>query len=196
MKQSRPSNVPSGVESLESQGLPPAADPDIDAPPVGAHDGLGPEAFVVHAYEAHSAEVFGFIARATGDRAVAEELLEEAYLHLAEEARRGRIPAQARSWLYRVATNLVIDRSSRPATARRAPPSAALLSREPATELDRALDGLSADTRVALLLSGQGFRGAEIAAAMDRSEAATRTLLGRARARLRIRRELFGDAAG
>jgi RNA polymerase sigma factor (sigma-70 family) len=189
MKQSRPSNAPSGMDPSS------AAIPNADATPVGLHDGPGAEAFVVHAYEAHSAELFGFLARATGDRAVAEDLLQAAYLRLADEARRGRPPAQARGWLYRVATNLVIGRSSRPAASRRAPP-AAVMSRERATELDRALDGLSADARVALLLSSQGFAGAEIAAAMGRSEAATRTLLGRARARVRLRRELFANGAG
>jgi RNA polymerase sigma-70 factor (ECF subfamily) len=162
--------------------------------------GMGAEAFVVDAYEGHAAEVFGFLARATRDPAVAEDLVREAYSRLAGEARRGRFPPQVRGWLYRVATSLAIERFGRPTTARRATGSENPGQHDGGTsassELERALDGLSPDARFALLLSGQGFGGAEIATAIGRSEAATRTLLSRARARLRIRRELFAGESG
>jgi DNA-directed RNA polymerase specialized sigma24 family protein len=59
------------------------------------------------------------------------------------------------------------------------------------SDLDRAVDGLSVDARVALLLSGEGFTGDEIAEAIGRSAASTRALLSLARARVRVRRELF-----
>jgi DNA-directed RNA polymerase specialized sigma24 family protein len=70
-------------------------------------------------------------------------------------------------------------------------PEAGVMLRERAAEIDRVLDGLSADARLALLMSGRGFAGSEIAAAIGRSGAATRTLICRARARVRV--EAGGD---
>lgn len=157
--------------------------------------------FVASAYEAHYLAVFGFLARRTRDRSVAEDLLQETYLRLTREARLGREPLQVRAWLLRVASNLVIGRSRRQATAFRwlgrnalrehqrmiAPsPEAGVLGRERAAEIDRVLEELGSDARLALLMSGQGFAGAEIAAAIGRSGAATRTLMCRARARVRV----------
>jgi RNA polymerase sigma-70 factor, ECF subfamily len=204
MKHSGPSNGPSGVEP------PPTAIHDVDASPVGARPG-GADAFVVSAYEAHHAEVFAFLARATRDPYAAEDLLQETYLRLTSEARESRAPLQVRAWLYRVASNLVISSGRRETTARRwfgrqgrqerdamtAPsPEDGVVSREGAAEMERVLGGLSADARLALLLSSEGFAGAEIAESIGRSAVATRTLLSRARARVRVRRELFGKEAG
>ena len=74
-------------------------------------------------------------------------------------------------------------------------PEAGVVGREGVAEMERVLEGLSAEARLALLLSGEGFSGDEIAATIGRSAAATRTLLSRARARVRIRRELFAGGA-
>lgn len=170
------------------------------APPVRVYlaDSVG--AFVASAYEVHRSAVYGFLARSTRDPSVAEDLLQEAYLRLTREARCGRAPLQVRAWLFRVASNLVIGRSRRQRTALRwlgrygrreqermitPSPEAGVMLRERAAEIDQALDGLSADARLALLMSGHGFAGAEIAAAIGRSGAATRTLMCRARARVR-----------
>jgi DNA-directed RNA polymerase specialized sigma24 family protein len=65
-------------------------------------------------------------------------------------------------------------------------PESELLGRERASTLDAALAALPADARSALLLSAQGFSGEEIATAIGRSHAATRTLLSRARVRVRL----------
>lgn len=204
MKHSRPSNVSPDVEP------PPTTIQDVDASPVRARADAGADAFVVSAYEAHHAEVFAFLARATRDMFVAEDLLQESYLRLTREARDGHAPLEVRGWLYRVASNLVISRARRETTARRwlgrhgrterdemsvPSPEAGVVSREGAAEMERVLEGLSADARLALLLSGEGFAGEEIAAAIGRSAAATRTLLCRARARVRVRRQLFGEEA-
>jgi RNA polymerase sigma-70 factor (ECF subfamily) len=174
--------------------------------PVRTGAGAGVHAFVVSAYETHHAELFSFLARAARDRSVAEDLLQETYLRLTREAGAGRAPVEVRAWLYRVATSLVIGSDRRRASAGRwlshygrtetdqasaASPEAGVLSQERAAEMERVLEGLSPDARLALLLSAAGFAGDEIAAATDRTAAATRTLLGRARARVRIRRNLF-----
>jgi RNA polymerase sigma-70 factor, ECF subfamily len=204
MKHSRPSNVPSAVEQ------PPTAIHDVDASPVRARPATGADAFVVSAYEAHHAEVFAFLARATRDPFVADDLLQETYLRLMKEARDGRAPLPVRAWLYRVASNLVISSARGQTTARRwfgrhgrherhamttPSPEAGVVSREGAAEMERVLGGLSDDARLALLLSSEGFAGDEIAQTIGRSAAATRTLLSRARARVRVRRELFAEDA-
>jgi len=70
-----------------------------------------------------------------------------------------------------------------------------VLGRERTAALDAALATLPADARTALLLSAEGFSGEEIAAAISRSHSATRTLLSRARVRVRLQLEQHGGAA-
>jgi RNA polymerase sigma-70 factor (ECF subfamily) len=183
---------------------PPTALTDIDPSPVGVHAGDGAEAFVSSAYEAHHAALFAFLVRSTRDRSAAEDLLQETYLRLMAEARLGRAPQEVRSWLFRVSTNLVVERYRRSATALRwlgrngrteverltaGSPEARLLRQERAAEIDQVLEGLAADARLGLLLSNEGFHGREIAIALGRSDAATRTLLCRARTHARIQRD-------
>ena len=165
------------------------------------------EAFIVSAYEAHHAELFAFLARSTCDRSLAEELLRETYLGLAKEAHERLELAQVRRQIYLIASKLAVARSRPQTSAIRWPgrrtrtehgrniapgsPEGPGLPMERTTDIERALDGLSVDGRVALLLSAEGFTGEEIADAIVRPVSATRTLLCLARARVRIRRELF-----
>jgi RNA polymerase sigma-70 factor (ECF subfamily) len=159
---------------------------------------------VTSAYEAYHQELYSFLARATRDDSAAEDLLQKAFLRLTKEARAGRLPEQTRAWLYRVASNLVVSRSRRRSTVFRwldrygrmeersgidESPESGLLRRERTAELEAALAGLPADARLGLLLAGQGFSGHEIAEAIGRSEAATRTLMCRARMRVRSQLE-------
>ena len=162
------------------------------------------DGIVIAAWADHREEVFAFLVRTTRDREVAEDLLQDAYLRLTREVRAGRPPENVRAWLYRVATNLATSRGRRIASAIRwlggaarasasgetaEPPEARMLRREGRAELECLLDGLAPDARAALLLSSEGFHGDEIAAAIGRSPAATRTLLTRTRMRLRTRLE-------
>ena len=55
------------------------------------------------------------------------------------------------------------------------------------------LDGLSNLEQTALLLAARGLPGREVAAAIGRSEASTRTLM--CRARMRLREQLRAQAA-
>jgi RNA polymerase sigma-70 factor, ECF subfamily len=148
-------------------------------------------------YEAHRAELFGFLVRMTRDREAAEDLLQEVFIRLVREARAGRLPDAVRPWLYRVATNAAISRARHGAVwtrlvprlvDRREPqgPESVALRAEQVSELHTALAELAPDGRAALLLAAQGFDGKEIAASIGRTEGATRTLLCRSRVRLRL----------
>jgi len=167
------------------------------------------DAAVVVAYAEHHAVVYGFLQRATRDEAATEDLLQETFLRLLGELRAGRTPDQVRAWLFRVASNLVVSRARRSATVRRwlerqghgedhvpteESPESGVLRHERTQGLEAALAVLPADARLALLLSSEGFHGTEIAAAIGRTDVATRTLLYRAR--IRVRRELEAREAG
>jgi RNA polymerase sigma-70 factor (ECF subfamily) len=178
---------------------PPTAIPDRGDPartaPVEADRAVG------EAWRAHHAELFAFLSRSTRDAAAAEDLLQDAFVRLTREARAGRMPALVRPWLFRVAGNLAISRARRGSTAlqwmqqqlRREPrthesPESRAVRRESSADIATALAALPPVARVALLLAADGFSGAEIAAAIGRSAAATRTLM--CRARLTVRSQL------
>jgi DNA-directed RNA polymerase specialized sigma24 family protein len=63
----------------------------------------------------------------------------------------------------------------------------AIIRRERDAAIVDALARTAEDDRTAMLLAAQGYRGEEIAERIGRSELATRTLLCRARGRLRVR---------
>jgi DNA-directed RNA polymerase specialized sigma24 family protein len=190
-----------------SRKEPPTGDvPDINEQPVDFSDDAAREGFIVSSYDEHHAAVFAFLSRSTLDRTLAESLLQETYLRLTKEVRQDAAPLDVRGVLFRIASTLVIERSQRPPSVTRWPGrygrrkqgriiaptlEAQALTVYRITDIDRALEGLSVDARVALLLSSEGFTGGEIAAAIGRSIPATRTLLCLARSRVCVRRELF-----
>lgn len=163
----------------------------------------GPDAIVdrtvlvLDAYERHGPELLGFLVRATRDRQHAEDVLQETFLRLVGEARAGRSPADPRAWLFRVAANQVVSAARRRATVAKWAPFLAsrdqhdlsslevVIAREARDRVERALVELSADGRTAILLAAHGLGTAAIAAAIGRSELATRSLLCRARLRVR-----------
>ncbi len=88
----------------------------------------------------HRAPVFTFLLRLTGDRPLAEDLLQETFLRLIGAAARWEPRARFRTWLYTVARNLAADEARRGAHRRSQPLDA------PAGEGGRALlDGLAGD---------------------------------------------------
>ena len=161
--------------------------------------GARAEADLVAAYEQHHDAIYGFLRRATRDADVAEDLLQETFARLLTAYRAGRPPEQLQPWLYRVASNLVTSRGRRLRTVTNwlagqrhddhlrgaASPESSAISREWSSEIADALGTLSEESRTALLLAAQGFVGREIADAIGRSEAATRTLMCRARQQMR-----------
>ena len=160
---------------------------------------------VAAVYDAHHAELYGYAASLVRDAAAAEDVMHEAFAKLVREGARGRWPDEPRAWLYRVCTNLAINRSRRRAAADRwqhligragatdddggEAAEDTVIRRERHVELERALRTLPADHRAALLLAAEGFSGREIAAILRRSEGATRNLLWRARLALKDRLE-------
>jgi RNA polymerase sigma-70 factor, ECF subfamily len=164
---------------------------------------------VASAFEAYHAELYSFLRRSTRDERAAEDLLQETFLRLTREVDAGRTPEHLRGWLYRVASNLAVSRGRRYTTAfawmnqhgRESiggavdSPEVHVLARERRSGLDAVLATLPAEARTALLLSADGFTGEEIAAAIGRSHGATRTLLSRARVRVRHALEQAGDVA-
>jgi RNA polymerase sigma-70 factor (ECF subfamily) len=152
---------------------------------------------VLDAYERHAGELLGFLVRATRDRQLAEDVLQETYLRLVREARSGRSPTDPRAWLFRVAANQVISLARRRATAATWAPFLGsrasgemssldiVLAREARDRVEGALVVLSPDARTAILLAAHGVGTAAVAAAIGRTELATRSLLCRARLRVR-----------
>ena len=98
--------------------------------------------------------------------------------------------------MHRVAHNLAVSGKRHERAADRAADRLAVhgtgasveetvLRREDDEELAAALGRVSGADRDVMLLAAYGYRGSEISARMGRSQAATRTLLSRARSRLR-----------
>ena len=148
------------------------------------------------AYDDHGEALRLLLVRYTRDVAAAEDLAQEAFVRLLTEVAAGRPPTNTRAWLFRVGINLATSRARRMGVAlRKAPdllprasmpsPEDELIDREERQRLKSLLDALPGDARAAMLLSAEGYSGAEIARRIGRTELATRSLLCRHRSRLR-----------
>ncbi len=155
---------------------------------------------IVAAYEDHQRELYGYVLGATRSPEVAEDVVQEAFLRLIRERSEGRAPTNTRAWLYRVCTNLVVSKARRRSVAERVLPFLAshdvaegpereYLRRDDQRHLANALAHLGPLERTALILASRGFSGREVAATIGKSETATRTLMCRARLKLRARLE-------
>jgi RNA polymerase sigma-70 factor (ECF subfamily) len=167
---------------------------------IAARTALAPtsNAIVDAAYREHHGQLYGHLLSLIRDPAAAEDLSHEAFLRLTREVREGRTPDNIGGWLHRVGTNLVASRARHakvvdhfaPALVERdveQSPEDEVLRRERDGLIHRALDELSPTDRQAVVLAAEGYHGPEIAQVMARTQAATRTLLCRARSKLRVR---------
>ncbi len=152
--------------------------------------------------------VFGFAMRMLGDRAEAEDVVQEAMLRLwriAPQWRQGE--AKVSTWLYRVTSNLCTDRLRRarpsalddaPEVADEALPAVArLIAADRAVALDEALAALPPRQRQAVVLRHlDGLSNPEIAEVMDIGVEAVESLVSRGKrtlsAMLSGRREALG----
>ena len=155
-------------------------------------------------YAAYNRRLFSFLARLSGSRDVAEDLVEEAWVRLVSHRDRLQPDTRLGPWLFTVARNLFLSyRRSRMLEDAYRPgatdwPSAGLF-RSPfeetaATEFERQLESALAELPLAhrevLLLVGiEGLRPAEAAAVCGVSPENMRQRLSRARALLAERLE-------
>lgn len=150
------------------------------------------------AFEQHHRRILGRLVRTVRDPDLAEDLAAEAFARLARVAADGRAPDDPAAWLHRVAHNLVVSDARRTRVARTAAPRLVdvlrpdgpeerLIRRDEATRLGAALQSLPAEQRVALELAAAGWSSAEIGLHLGRTEVGVRTILFRARRRLRDR---------
>jgi RNA polymerase sigma-70 factor (ECF subfamily) len=151
---------------------------------------------VLRSYEEHKGELFAFLVSVTRDGELAADLLQESFMRLLREGARGGAPLDPRAWLFRVAGNLAVSAARRRLTVSRwapwlvrreseASPEQEYLRREDADLVHAALASLRTDDRVGLLMAAHGYPTPEIADALGRTELATRSLLCRARIKLR-----------
>lgn len=152
--------------------------------------------FVMTAYDENQRRLTGFAYALTRDADVADDLVQETFLRLIKEHAAGHTPDNVAAWLFRVCANIATSRGRRGVVARRfverAPPPAdevaaevEMLRHETGEALVAALAILNAEARTALVMAANGYSGREIAVSIGRTETATRTLMFRARERLR-----------
>jgi RNA polymerase sigma-70 factor (ECF subfamily) len=160
-------------------------------------------------FETHRRRLFGIAYRMLGSRADAEDIVQEAYVRWHQA--RGDAIENAEAWLVTTTTRLAIDRLWRVKTEREAYTGPWLpepiVTRTPDRDLDLAadlsiafltmLERLAPEERAALLLHDVFDIGyPAIASVLDRSEAACRQIVHRARQRVRGERKRFDvDAA-
>lgn len=182
------------------------SEPATRRPAHPAHPAASADAAVAEAFDIHAPRIRSLMLAATRDPEVAEDVTQEAFLRLLREAREGRMPDNPGGWLYRAASNLAISRARRAAVARRfapalpAPaadpqPEAIALEGERARVVRMALTDLSDVERTAVVLAAEGLSGEEIADRLGKSHAAVRSLIYRARTRLRRSFQASGLAA-
>ena len=155
---------------------------------------------VIHA--AFNGRLYGFLARLTRRRDVAEDLLEETWLRFVSHADQLRADTRLGPWLFTVARNVHVTWCRARAVETRAAATldlwpapigfASPFERAAGSELERrierALASLSVDTREVLLLVGvEGLTPSEAAAVCGLTPEAMRQRLKRARALLAAR---------
>jgi RNA polymerase sigma-70 factor (ECF subfamily) len=156
-------------------------------------------------FEAHRGRLFGLAYRMLGSRADAEDIVQEAYVRW-HQAAQGTVE-NSEAWLVTTTSRLAIDRLRRLKTEREAYvgpwlPEPIVTEAPPDRHLDLAadlsiafltvLERLAPEERAAFLLHDVFDVGyAEIASVIDRSEAASRQVVHRARERVRGDRKRF-----
>lgn len=159
----------------------------------------GNEAAFSELFARYSGSVYGFLVRRVGDRALADDLYQEAFLrlHRARATYDSRRPFRA--WLFGIVHNLVTDayrsRGRAPETVGDAAlergsdapsPERVATARETAASLQEAIGELSSDEATALILARvEGLDYDEIGGVLGRSAAATKQLAYRALKRVR-----------
>jgi RNA polymerase sigma factor (sigma-70 family) len=166
-------------------------------------------------FKRYGKRLFNFLLRATGDRAMAEDLFQATFLRL-HQARKGYVAGTFKAFLFTIAANLLRDERSRAEHRRRtnmdeeaieaipasnrstdSDPESLVEARETTKAVEAAIAELPQGLREVLLLSRyQGLSGREIASALGISEGAVKVRLFRALAQLRAALRAPDKAAG
>ena len=148
------------------------------------------------AYQQHGPGLVSHLTWVTHDRDLAEDLAHDAFIRLDGQIRAGRTPDNVAAWLHRVALNLATSHARHAQVAHRREsalprpdqprsPESIVVGGELVEQIHGLVRELSVPERHAVLLAADGVPGSEIARAIGRTPAAARTLLCRARAKLR-----------
>jgi RNA polymerase sigma-70 factor (ECF subfamily) len=144
----------------------------------------------------HAGRAVALARRMLGSEALAEDIVQDAFLRVWTNAPRWRPEAAFRTWLYRIVINLCLNAKRRPAeleldaadrVADPAPPADAQLEqRERDRALNGAVDDLPPRQRAAIVLTYQeGLSNAEAASVLGVSVGGLEALLVRAKRTLR-----------
>jgi RNA polymerase sigma-70 factor (ECF subfamily) len=168
---------------------------------------FGDRSAVAEAYDAHHGAVRAFAKRLVGEVAAAEDLVHEVFVTLPQAIRGYRGEASLRTFLISVAVNharhhvraaarrrYAMERYERePGKASGADPERSTSERELARVLERCLDSLPLDQRVAFVLCEVEERSStEVAAIVSAPEGTVRTRLFHAKKKLRALLEQEG----
>jgi len=150
-------------------------------------------------FAAYRRRLYAYLVRMTRRRDVAEDLLQETFLRLAQHAKKLDADTRLGAWLFTVAHRLVVswgraqavraqlagDLPARETAGDERSPLEALASSQTQIALERAFATLSPAYReVALLVGVEGMQPAEVAIILDQKPEAIRQRLARARAQL------------
>ena len=146
-------------------------------------------------YARHRGALYRFVLRSMKDRAVAEELFQEAWIRVIEARERYAPSARFTTWLYTIAHHLIVDHWRRKGLvlvelsdehASADNPARQVEARETAARFLQVLDELPPAQREAFLLHEEGgLSVAEIAAATGTNEEAAKSRLRYATAKLK-----------
>ena len=150
--------------------------------------------------------ILNFVYRFLGNQQLSEDLTQDVFMKVYKSARRYRPRSQFQTWLYTIAKNTCLNELRRnrrqmasidePVTAdervikreipdSRADPAGKFLQKEKKALIQAAINDLPENQRIAVLLRRyEGFSYAEIAATLNATEKAVKSLLSRARVNL------------
>jgi RNA polymerase sigma-70 factor (ECF subfamily) len=174
---------PRSLGALATQAARPASDA-LEA----AFQPMDEDAFQA-IYRQTAAPLRNYVARVLGDVAQADDIVQEAYLRLLRRPPEVGDRQQVRAYLFRIASNLVVDqwRRRKADAPVAALPDRSAPSRDPVLRLDmsRIFRRLQPRERQLLWLAHvEGATHREIAAALSLGERSIRVLLSRARRKL------------
>jgi RNA polymerase sigma-70 factor (ECF subfamily) len=138
-------------------------------------------------YDAHAAELVGYLWKLTGDREAATDLMQDTFIAGMRDEAALREPAKVRAWLFRIGTRLAIKRLRRARLVAFVPFVGTERSSEGTPDLEAlavrdAMRAIASDQAAALVLHyAHGFSRAEIADLTGRSEEAIKSRIARGR---------------